>query len=507
MKISDRFLIAVLAATALLGGTSCEDDLDVTPQGSPTEASFWKTEADAISAINGVYGDLSSEFAGSEGMYGRGYFWLGCVSDDMVIGRSRARVESMRNFTVNGDEYEMYNMWSIPFRLIKRANDVLRNVPEMDIDPAVKQRVIAEASFISGLMYLQLAPMYGDARGGIPIMDPMEPLDYNRPRPASVQENYDYIVSLFQTAADGLPYFSELNATDYGRAHKTAAWAYMAKAYLYAGKYAEAEAAAALVINSGQHALLTSFSDVFKVDNNYSTEYIWSALGSVNPIAGSMLPGVMLENKGWGQYNGWGYMKPTRELYDAFEAGDSRRDATILKPGDVFTYFGDENFVYVPGGDSYHTGMQFNKYMDPYRDANLVSTNGDYPTTALNVPLLRYAEVVLIAAEAKLMQGKDADTEINSIRNRAGLNSKTGATMEDLKHERHCELAGEINYRHFDLVRWGDAQAVYSNPAHRFDGTEIWPGRSFDPAVHHVWPIPPRDIEASQGVLTQNQGW
>jgi hypothetical protein len=92
-----------------------------------------------------------------------------------------------------------------------------------------------------------------------------------------------------------------------------------------------------------------------------------------------------------------------------------------------------------------------------------VNSNGDYPCTDLAVPIMRYAEVILIKAEALIMQGKSADTEINMIRKRAGLAPKTGCTLADLKHERRCELAGEWADRHRDLVRWGDAQAAYAS--------------------------------------------
>ncbi|MFV0248581.1 MAG: RagB/SusD family nutrient uptake outer membrane protein [Tenacibaculum sp.] len=499
------FLATVLL---LLANISCESDLNVIPQGLPTEDLYWRTEAEAIIGINGVYADLSTENHGSEAMYGRGYFWLGCVSDDMAIGRSRARVESMRDFTASGNESELYNLWRVPYLIIKRANDVLRNVPNMSIDEKIKKKIIAEASFLSGLMYFQLAPIYGDEKAGVPILDPLKPLDYNKPRATNVTENYNYIISLLQAAAEDLPYFHELKPSEYGRAHKTAAWAYLAKTHLYAKNYEEAEKVASKIVSSGNHTLLKPFEAVFKVKNNFSTEYIWSALGSVNPIRGSMLPGVMLENKGWGQYNGWGYMKPTKELYDSFEEGDPRREATILKPGDIFTYFGNENFEYKPGGDlSYHTGLQFKKYMDPFKDVDLVSSNGNYPTTELDIPLMRYAEVLLILAEAKLMQGKNADAEINEIRNRVGLPELTGVSLADLKRERRSELAGEINYRHFDLIRWGDAQQVYSKPKHKFDGTQLIPGRKFNPEIHHVWPLPPEEIVRSEGVLVQNQGW
>jgi starch-binding outer membrane protein, SusD/RagB family len=350
-----------------------------------------------------------------------------------------------------------------------------------------------------------LSYVFGNEKAGVPILDVENPLNYDIPRTVSVQINYDFIAGEFTKAAELLPYFNELTTVDYGRAHKTAALAYLAKTYLFAKNWPEAEKAAAQVIDSKKHELLPVYSDVFKITNNWSSEYIWSATS--NKTLGSMLPGVMLENKGWGQYNGWGYFQPTKELYDAYEAGDTRREATILKFGDKFTYFGNERDY---ASTNSQTGYQFNKYMDPFRYAGLaqVSANGDYPTTNLNVPLMRYAEVLLIAAEAKLMQGKSADTELNAIRNRSNLDSKSGMTMDDLKKERRCELAGEFSDRHYDLVRWGDAKAVYSQPKHTASGAIAFPARpQFNPAIHNVWPIPPSEINASKGVLTQNEGW
>jgi hypothetical protein len=248
----------------------------------------------------------------------------------------------------------------------------------------------------------------------------------------------------------------------------------------------------------------------FKIANNWSKEYIWSAYSTAKGEGGwgSILPGVMLENKGWGKYNGWGYYTPTKELYDAFEMGDKRREVTILKPGDKFVFFGDS--VSYSSTNSL-SGYQFNKYMDPFKVkspiGSTISPNGDHPTTSLNPPLLRYAEVILIKAEAELMQGKNADKEINMIRNRAGLSSVTNADMNELKKQRRCEFAGEWADRHRDLVRWGDAQATYAKPLHGFMGQEIWPARNFKPDVNNVWPVPQVEIDNSGGVITQNFGW
>ena len=130
---------------------------------------------------------------------------------------------------------------------------------------------------------------------------------------------------------------------------------------------------------------------------------------------------------------------------------------------------------------------------------------------------MRYAEILLMKAEALIMQGQNGDASLNLVRDRAGLAPVSGATLEDLKHERRVELAGEFANRHFDLIRWGDAEETYSKALHgriytdRTDSTsdytveEVWGARDFDSSFMHVWPLPTTVIESSG--IPQNQGW
>ncbi|MEN7546327.1 RagB/SusD family nutrient uptake outer membrane protein [Rapidithrix thailandica] len=503
--------IYIFSALLVLLLSSCEKFLDLEPYGPPTSATFWKSEADAISAVNALYEPMQWDQ-----MYGRGYFWFINASDDMVTGRVKDAPDKIKNFICTGNEGYTRNIWSYKYKVIKRANDVINNIDKIEeIDTALKNRSLGEAYFFSGVMYLELAYHFGDQRAGIPIIDRENMLDYNLPRPGSVIDNYQYIASELEKAAQLLPEFSSYGEADRGRAHKHAANAYLAKTYLYwaqydPAQYAKAVEAANRVINSGEHALINTgnptedFRGVFSAANNWSPEYIWSVVS--NTQTGSILPGVMFENKGWGKYNGWGYYQPTKELFDEYENGDARRDVTIFKEGTVFNYFG-EDFTWTQTSNN-ETGYMFGKYTEPFQNKDRVNPNGDKPTTDLNVPLMRYAEVLLIKAEALIASGQNGDAPLNAVRARAGLAPITGATIVDLKHERRCELAGEWSDRHFDLVRWGDADATYAKPLHGHDGTEVWPARpQFNPEIHHVWPLPPHEIEASNGVLTQNQGW
>lgn len=506
-----KFYILMIAL--LLVQVSCEDKLNVVPQGAPSSGSFWSTAEAAVAGVNSIYAMYSDD-----DMYGRGFFWLNNASDDIGT-KPRANAERIKAFTVNGAESDTKNIWAKHYQVMKLCNDVLRNVPKITMDEKLKNRLLGEAYFNHAVMHLELAYRYGDSRAGIPIQDRDNPENIYVKRTANVQVNYDYIAEDLKRAADLLPYFDEYDAQNYGRAHKTAAWAYLARTYLYAGRWADCETYADKVIGSGKHKLLDNFEDVFKIANNWSKEYIWSVTSAAfNTSLGSIFPGVCLEDKGWGQYNGWGNFYPTRELYDAYQPGDLRREATILKKGDTFMFFG-ETRTFNEGNSvvssSNRTGYQFRKYMEPFSypkvsgsvDTRYVNANGDKPSTALNLPLLRYADVLLMKAEAKLMQGENADSELNDIRKRAGLSPLSGATLADLKRERRCELAGEWTDRHWDLVRWGDAQAVYAQPLHHYNGTVIYEGRTFNPNIHHVWPIPPDEISVSKGALWQNEGW
>ncbi|MDF2192427.1 RagB/SusD family nutrient uptake outer membrane protein [Paraflavitalea sp. CAU 1676] len=496
----NRNIVMSALLISLLGAGCSKTALDITPEGTPTSGNFWKTEADAVKAANALY----EQFDGEE-FYGRGYMWYINASDDMVTGRSNAQAENIKNFNkaFNGGSYTR-DQWKMRYIVIKRANDIILNVPKITMNEDLRKRILGEAYFLSGLMYFQLAYNYGDDKMGVPIVDRTKPEETLIPRAANVAANYAYIEQELLKAADLLPYFNELKPEDYGRAHKTAAWAFLAKTALYKKDWANAEKYAALVIASNKHDLVKPFKQAFTIANNWSPEYIWSALS--NTRWGSILPGVMLENKGWGKYNGWGYYQPTKELYDSYEPGDQRREVTILKTGDKFLFWGD-SVVY--GSANSLTGYQFNKYMEPfgYKDGTQLNPDGNHPTTNLNVPLMRYAEVLLIMAEAKLMQNKNADAEINKVRARAGLTPLTNATMANLKRERRSELAGEWSNRHFDLVRWGDAKAAYAQPLHHLNGSIVWPARNFDPAIHHIWPVPQSAIDNGGGIIKQNFGW
>lgn len=512
---------------------SCDDFLEKEPTGSPSIAKFWESKDDvdaALAAINNVMYDGSLDTRNL--YYGRPSMWPIAAGDDMVVGKSKSSAQRIHNFEIAGPEKDIDVLWIRNYLIIKRANDVIINAPEV---PGLSQdevnAALGVAYFYRGMAHFNVAYRYGNQKMGVPIKDESNTLDFFVERASHVKDNYDFIAADLERAADLLP---TLSTAEEGAPHRLAAYAFLAKTYLYWAEYDDTKWASVVttankIIGQEGRALEVSYADVFKVVNNYGSEYIWSATGSVNG-SGTPIPGQMLENGGYQNgVAGWGYFHPTEELYQAFEPGDERLKVTLQEYGDVFTFLGN-TMTYASTSST--TGMQFNKYMDPwcgYADDSQLHPNGDSnPSTTLNVPIIRLADVILMKAEALIMQGQNADAEINLIRNRAGLSSLTNASLAQLKNERRVELAGELSDRHFDLIRWNDAQAVYHQDLHgrsyaitdptdpgfdRAAYTLIVPPRTgaartnFDPNIHDVWPVPFNEVEISNGTLVQNEGW
>jgi hypothetical protein len=182
--------------------------------------------------------------------------------------------------------------------------------------------------------------------------------------------------------------------------------------------------------------------------SNYSDfwnkEYIWSipSDGGANG-GGSEFPGVVLENKGWGYFNGWGQFKPSYDIYAEMAkdgAGNDRIVRSILEYNQEFQFWGQTRKYY--STSDIEAGFQINKYMDPFKYANAdqagyVSTNGDWPTARINFPIMRFAEMLLFRAEAYLMTGQPdkAKIDLDRIRTRSHIAPLDHTpTMADLYH-------------------------------------------------------------------------
>ena len=159
---------------------------------------------------------------------------------------------------------------------------------------------------------------------------------------------------------------------------------------------------------------------------------------------------------------------------------------------------GGEEGVQEYTADLSQTGYHFRKY------ASWRETGG--LNAGRNAPLLRSADVYLLVAEAKIRLGQNGDAELNAVRGRTGLDPITGATMDDIIHERRVELAGE-NERYQDLLRWDKAGIIDIVAMFGQGRGPLKPSRTFQRPKHYYFPIPQREIDLSNGVLTQNDNY
>lgn len=523
----------IMLASLITGASSCSKWVDTKPYGAPSTAIFWQSDNDLKKATADMYTAMKLEET-----WGRDLFYMQDASDDLIVGRAKASAENIKNFVPSGREGYLSSGWDKLYAALNRANQVIQGVPtSKNTSEAARNQALGEAYFMRGFVHFWIAYLWGHKDQGVPFDGPENPEFGKRipPQLPSVTDNYAQIVADLQKAADLLPLFETYSSDNQGRAHKVAAWGYMVKAYAYWAQYDASKWALILPIcdkikNDGHRALITgkenakaNYKAVFTIANNWSSEYIWSVTSGVQ--GGSEFPGVILENGGWSLYNGWGYFQPTEELFDEYEVNDPRRDVTILNFGDKFTYFGLDKSYFSTNSQS---GFQINKYMEPYsygkngdRTTNPnINQNGDYPTTTLNLPLMRYAEILLFKAEAliKLGRGGEAAGPLNEVRARVGLAPVAAPTMADLKHERRVELACEWTDRFQDLKRWGDYDKInaplhgriHSNkqdPASPYVLKEVWPARHFDPNKHMAWPMNPDEVAKSAGAYKQVPGW
>ena len=525
--------------------TGCSDFLDVKKY---HESKTWESEEDVDKAIVALYSFTSNN---SEGVTGRGIAWFECCSDNVTVGRSQAEAEQIRTFRMTpSNGRDVKTTWKVMYEVNAKANNIIKVVPTMGLNSAYKTKATGIAYFFRGLSMLWIAPYYGDGgiNGGIPIiLDTTEPAAMDSPRPASVLMNYAQIIKDMREAGNRLPLFSELPPAQYGYPHKAAAWAFAARAALYAAQYDPSyydvviEMCDKVMALSGKDkrelfddGTPNAFANYWRREQNFSSEYLFSLLGSA--VDGPKYHGMSFHNGGWSLYNTWGYYQPTLGLWEAFETGDIRRDATILYPGQHMQFVGQDVLYGGMGtryGSSYmfnissDTGMTFRKFMSPWEKANCkgteVNNNGDNASNTLGTCLIRFADVLLMKAEALIWKNGEGDGEakslLNRIRKRARLKENSMATKAELKNQRRCELAFEfMPARHLDMVRWGDAKTEYAKPTRRVNShwdaatktvvidapTNYDNGRTFNPEINHVFPIPVTAFNGSVN-LKQNK--
>ncbi len=487
LKINSILFILLIAAA----GIGCKKNfLDVPPQGQQPTQQFWQSQDDATEAVNAIYANLRSwtEVAFAPIAVES----LG--SDDAEKGSDPGDATFMNdfdNFTATSTEGQLSDFWNGEYQEINLCNQVLDNIPTIDMDATLKARYLSEAKFIRAYSYFRLVRAFGDVP--LRLHTPSNASEYNIPRTPKT-DVWAAIEQDLTDAAAGLPV--SYTGADVGRITKGAALALHAKVAMYQSKWSDVKNYTDQVIGLGVYSLFPDFEKMFRVQNENCSESIFE-------IQCSLIPGNSdASNSQYSQVQGvrsvtgggWGFNIPSQDLVNAFEAGDPRLNATIIFRGTT-TLEGDAIPSTVPNPMyNYKSYVPFSMYVSGFNEG-----------CQQNVRVIRYADVLLMNAEANNELGNTAAalTSLNAVRARArgGNNSvlpdvttTDQATLRTaIWHERRVELAMEFD-RYFDVIRQGRAATVF--------GPKGWTANK-----NEVWPIPQSEIDLSAGILTQNPGY
>ncbi len=544
-RIMNQYRLLSLSVSGLLSlsvaffSTGCKDYLTA-PEPAVTQISEFYISAEAARQnVTACYAPLMWEFNKT---YYSEWFIGDIVSDDALKGGQNTTdmgaAYDMENWKTTASNQLLLDYYQAQYQGIGRCNLALQYISEMPEDEELtsdlKNRFLGEAQFLRAYYYFRLLRVFGGVPITTEVLDEAGKWQIER---STIEEVFAQIETDLLDANRNLWVRSKYDAVDLGRATKGAAQAMLLKTNLYKAspywnKYLSQDAATFAqaakawgdsVVLSAEYELNVLYADNFLFANENSPESVfeiqyaevpWGDYGDNtggNGFTAGSFTQVLTRSRSSLIGGGWGFNHPTQNLYDEFESGDTRREVAILVPEDaMIENIMEENYL--------GTKMLNNKYamydVYPNRTWPLHATRGP-----LNNKQIRYADVLLMRAEAALIAGDNATAEadLNTVRQRAGMSdfgsykfsvngTEITPTLEQaIRHERRVELAME-GHRWFDLVRWGNTKAHMD----AYATTETPDAQShmgvFVEGKHELFPIPATERELNP-VLTQNEGY
>ena len=466
-----KFSICALALAACL--TSCNDWLKAPQPNESKLSDFFISKDAAKQAVVGCYVPMTWNLGGT---YCNEWLIGDVASDDAIKGgeylKDMSDAYDICKFQVVSSNGVLESYYNAQFIGISRCNQALESIAAMelpeDMTETDRAQFLGEARFLRAFYYFRLVRLFG----GVPMpLSPVVNSENWKMQRSTADEVYAQIISDLEAAEGVLPLQSEYTADDLGRASKGAAEALLMKVNLYRKNYSEVLKWGKTLIASKEYSLVPDYFSQFLLENEWSEESVfeinyvtdmYSDYGGFGYTRGTFTQIMMRPRSALvGGVSGWGYDRPTWDLYAEFESGDPRRDWTILEqlPSEVENetaeihyadYFYNRKYqmeTYPASAEATAKGLRFD-----LPDLSHASRAG------LNWKEIRYADVLLMYAEAAIESGTDlstAKTYINEIRHRASASlPEVEATREALRHERRVELAME-GHRWFDLCRWG----------------------------------------------------
>lgn len=552
-RITSIILFAGIAAAAV----SCNKSIDKVPLNSPSSESFYKTAAEVDMGILGCYKSLNWELKATRP-------WPIMLDNitDVSWNRSAHAVQELGNGTATSSNGSSEIAWTQCYKSIARANFLLENVDRAKdlISEAYYKQVIAEARWVRAFNYMLLTELFGD----VPLVTEMLTLESPMLGRTPKAEIVTFILKELDEA---VPDLMATNVGITGRATKVAAYALKARVALYNGQWQVAADAANAARAIGKYGLYENYGNLFNYTGETCKEQIFSlqylkgiiSHSNSNFLSSRLAGGVANE-------------VPTQQMVDSYECTDGltidksplfnptkpflnrdpRLAMSIALPGS--TYYGyqfethpDSVKVWnynvtpatrVPNTDATNVYATFTGYM--WRKWTDIKDMKDDENCEGDIVLLRYAELLLTYAEAKIEANQIDESvykALDSIRVRAGMptvpRGQTQSYMRSLvRRERKVELANE-GLRLFDIRRWKIADKVMKGPRYGRSRTtwltappvldensspdysnvsnasvmRVIENMVFNPKRDYLWPVPTSEILTTKGIITQNDNW
>lgn len=509
-----KYIIAVLMVLCIFN--SCKKDFLQKSPVTELSGNVLKTEADFTALLNSAYDPMQWQVYNGAQTHMYPVMWQdiradNCLSQWASYWTYGAPLDDLRNIKSNNTNIAA--MWKKWYTAVARANTAIKFITEFNgfTTPVLKDRLLAEAKFVRAFSYFELIKHFGD----VPlILDYIESTSDNLKFPRTPKAAiYLQIEKDLGEALVILP-ATYTNINEKGRATKGAALSLLAKVELYQKKWSKVKEYTETIMGLG-YQLETNYADNWNLSNEYGKESIFEIGYEAGFYNNAFESGDAYKNQGSSSYQmfgfifngsagGFGNCVPRKELINLYQPGDTRRDATII---DSATYFPDM------GKTGWEAGIQFYQYFwtKPEALASLASARkyiilstlapsysnrGSFP---LNEKVLRYADVLLMHAEAAVMGGGgNGLASLNQVIQRAYGNTSHNLatyTLADVKLQRRLELATEGWDRFTDLVRWGDAATTLAF-------------KHFTPNRDELLPIPQGEIDvAGSATLAQNPGY
>lgn len=537
----------IITAIIIFFTSACEEYLEVHPYDRKVVGSFYKTPQDALEGLVAAYDPLQYG-------YSEHFILISEIASDNCFGGAGKsddqRLQAWDKFVLTPFSNE--EPWDYNYQGIYRANMIMEKLGEVEWgeQPELEDQYMAEAKFLRAYYYFDLVRLYGN----IPLLDKVitNPDELEIPQ-ADPQDVYALIAQDLEYAIQTLepiPY-SNISPDDYGRVTKWAAEALLARVYLYyTGYYNQSDLAGEVtkdearnyiddVINNGGFSLVDSFKnlwaqalDNFVGEDNSETvfaiKYTHKGYGDGELYDGSrwqIMIGLRTQNIP-PYATGWGAATVNPKLWNDYETDDSRKEGSII---DIDSYMyitqDDDTLTFTDADQRQHTGYVWKKFMPI--SVEVVNDDGTTQITSLitdlggddlydnrqDYPVIRYADVLLMAAELHLNDNLGlAQQYFNMVRDRAFLDDQHRITLtndEDglatIREERRFELALE-GHRYWDLLRADGLAGNLSIANEAIDCLEPYEV-DFRSETQGLFMIPEEQITLSNNTLVQNPGW